>query len=168
MLNVLVGFIEELKAGDSIAALRDSLKPEAIVKRENKIKRFQKFLINKKIDYYFLSSLDSIAWILNLRGNDIQYTPIFLSNLLIPAKGKLTLFTFHNNIEKKAREQLKSTCNLESIYNFEKSIKIIVEGGTLVRKDADDTPINQKPKRKSRTGLPGTGRQKKPGSDAEK
>lgn len=37
LLNVLVGFIEELKAGDSIAALRDSLKPEAIVKRENKI-----------------------------------------------------------------------------------------------------------------------------------
>ena len=33
LLNVLVGFIEELKAGDSIAALRDSLKPEAIVKR---------------------------------------------------------------------------------------------------------------------------------------
>ena len=37
LLNVLVGFIEELKAGDSIAALRDLLKPEAIVKRENKI-----------------------------------------------------------------------------------------------------------------------------------
>jgi cell division protease FtsH len=44
-------------------------------------------------------------------------------------------------------------------------IKIIVEGGTLVRKDAEDTPINQKPKRKSRTGLPGTGRPKKPGSE---
>ena len=44
-------------------------------------------------------------------------------------------------------------------------VKIIVEGGKLVRKDADDTPINQKPKRKSRTGLPGTGRPKKPGSE---
>ena len=44
-------------------------------------------------------------------------------------------------------------------------IKIIVDGGTLVRKDAEDTPINQKPKRKSRTGLPGTGRPKKPGSE---
>jgi cell division protease FtsH len=44
-------------------------------------------------------------------------------------------------------------------------IKIIVEGGTLVRKDADDMAIDQKPKRKSRTGLPGTGRSKKPGSE---
>jgi len=44
-------------------------------------------------------------------------------------------------------------------------IKIIVEGGTLVRKDADDTPVKPGPVRKSRTGLPGTGRAKKPGGE---
>ena len=101
------------------------------ISREKKIKKFQKFLKDKKIDYYFLSTLDSIAWMLNLRGNDIQYTPIFLSNLLIPAKGKLTLFTFHNNIEKKAKLQLKSYCNLESISNFEKIIKKILTGSII-------------------------------------
>ena len=44
-------------------------------------------------------------------------------------------------------------------------IKIIVEGGTLVRKDADDTTVKPGPVRKSRTGLPGTGRPKKPGGE---
>ena len=44
-------------------------------------------------------------------------------------------------------------------------IKIIVEGGTLVRKDADDMPAKPGPVRKSRTGLPGTGRPKKPGGE---
>ncbi len=44
-------------------------------------------------------------------------------------------------------------------------IKIIVEGGTLVRKDADDTPAKSSQVRKSRTGLPGTGRPKKPGGE---
>ncbi len=44
-------------------------------------------------------------------------------------------------------------------------IKIIVEGGTLVRKDANDTPVKPGPVRKSRTGLPGTGRPKKPGGE---
>ena len=44
-------------------------------------------------------------------------------------------------------------------------IKIIVEGGTLVRKDADDTPVKPGPVRKSRTGLPGTRRPKKPGGE---
>ena len=37
LLNVLVGFIEELKAGDAIAALRESLKPEATVKRGGRV-----------------------------------------------------------------------------------------------------------------------------------
>jgi cell division protease FtsH len=44
-------------------------------------------------------------------------------------------------------------------------IKIIVEGGTLVRKDADDSPVKPSAVRKSRTGLPGTGRPKKPGGE---
>ena len=44
-------------------------------------------------------------------------------------------------------------------------IKIIVEGGTLVRKDTDDTPVKPRAVRKSRTGLPGTGRPKKPGGE---
>jgi cell division protease FtsH len=44
-------------------------------------------------------------------------------------------------------------------------IKIIVEGGTLVRKDADDALVKPGPVRKSRTGLPGTRRPKKPGGE---
>jgi len=101
------------------------------VSREKKIIKLQKFLQDKNIDYYLLSSLDSIAWILNLRGNDIQYTPIFLSILLIPAKGKLTLFTYNNKIEKKVRLKIKSNCNLESMYNIEKVIKRISEDSSV-------------------------------------
>ena len=34
-------------------------------------------------DYHLVSSLDDIAWILNLRGQDIEDTPVFLAHLLI-------------------------------------------------------------------------------------
>jgi len=44
-------------------------------------------------------------------------------------------------------------------------VKIIAEGGTLVRKDVEDEPVVTKVKRRLRTGLPGTGRTKKPGSE---
>jgi len=37
LLNVFLGFFEELKAGSAIAALKDQLKPEAIVKRGNRV-----------------------------------------------------------------------------------------------------------------------------------
>ena len=53
----------------------------------------------------------------------------------------------------------------ENYADLVSKIKIIVEGGTLVRKDADDTPVKSGPVRKSRTGLPGTGRTKKPGGE---
>ncbi|MBQ7644562.1 MAG: aminopeptidase P family protein [Spirochaetales bacterium] len=36
-----------------------------------------------KEDYQLISSLDDIAWILNLRGSDINDTPVFLAHLLI-------------------------------------------------------------------------------------
>ncbi len=44
-----------------------------------------------KVDYYIVSALDSIAWLLNLRGNDVSYIPVFISYLLI-SRTSVTLF----------------------------------------------------------------------------
>lgn len=41
--------------------------------------------------HHFLSSLDDIAWLFNLRGSDIPYNPVFLSHALITLE-KETLF----------------------------------------------------------------------------
>lgn len=38
---------------------------------------------NKGADYYLVTALDEIAYILCLRGNDIDYNPVFLSYVLI-------------------------------------------------------------------------------------
>ena len=43
-------------------------------------------------DYHLISSLDDIAWILNLRGRDIDDTPVFLAHLLI-GPDRVKLFT---------------------------------------------------------------------------
>ncbi|CAM5330954.1 aminopeptidase P family protein [Eoetvoesiella caeni] len=36
-------------------------------------------------DWHFISTLDDIAWLLNLRGNDVSYNPVFLAHALIGA-----------------------------------------------------------------------------------
>ena len=41
--------------------------------------------------HHFLSSLDDIAWLFNLRGSDIPYNPVFLAHALIDAENA-TLF----------------------------------------------------------------------------
>jgi Xaa-Pro aminopeptidase len=41
--------------------------------------------------HHFVSTLDDIAWLTNLRGADVQYNPVFLAHLMIEAE-RATLF----------------------------------------------------------------------------
>jgi Xaa-Pro aminopeptidase len=38
--------------------------------------------IGKDADMMIISTLDDIAWVLNLRGNDIEFNPLFFSYLI--------------------------------------------------------------------------------------
>ena len=93
--------------------------------RKNKIKKFQKILQRNKIDYYILSALDSIAWLLNIRGNDIEYTPIAFANLLIPSEGKIILFISLEKIQQDLQKEINSSCDVYSFQEMEKVIKNI-------------------------------------------
>ena len=50
---------------------------------ESKIARVREFLSEKKAQYFLLTSLEDIAWLLNMRGNDVESTPVILSYLLL-------------------------------------------------------------------------------------
>jgi len=51
--------------------------------REAKIGRLRKWLVLHGADAILLASLDQIAWLLNVRGADIAYTPVVISYLLV-------------------------------------------------------------------------------------
>lgn len=51
--------------------------------REEKLSRVRSIMKVKKADILILTALDEIAWLLNLRGNDIRCTPVFLAYMLI-------------------------------------------------------------------------------------
>lgn len=57
-----------------------------------KIEKIREMGHRKDEDYHLISSLDDIAWILNLRGCDIDDTPVFLAHLLI-GPDSVRLFT---------------------------------------------------------------------------
>lgn len=50
---------------------------------ESKMERVRKYMNNKGADIHILASLDDIAWLLNLRGSDIEYCPLFLSYMIL-------------------------------------------------------------------------------------
>ena len=53
------------------------------VSREEKITWLRKWMLKSDLDAVLLSSLDEIAWVLNVRGNDIEYNPLVISYLLV-------------------------------------------------------------------------------------
>lgn len=50
---------------------------------KNKIESLRRQLSAKKIDAHVVTQLDSIAWLFNIRGNDIDYNPLMISYALI-------------------------------------------------------------------------------------
>ena len=61
-------------------------------KAETKIKNIQRLIKKESIDYYLITSLESIAWLLNLRGKDIDYNPLLICYAIVPRVGKVELF----------------------------------------------------------------------------
>lgn len=51
--------------------------------REEKIVCVRDKMCEEQADVLLLTALDEIAWLLNLRGNDVQYTPVFLAYMLM-------------------------------------------------------------------------------------
>ena len=51
--------------------------------REEKTSWLRKWMLLEGIDRVLLTSLDEIAWMLNVRGSDIEYNPLVISYLLV-------------------------------------------------------------------------------------
>ena len=77
---------------------------------QSKIERVREFLVEKKADYLLLTSLEDIAWLLNMRGNDVESTPVILSYLLL-GKKKLTWYVQ----EKCLSEKIKILLDMQGI-----------------------------------------------------
>ena len=53
------------------------------IPRVDKISWLRKWMMLEEVDGMLLTSLDEIAWLLNVRGNDIEYNPLVISYLLV-------------------------------------------------------------------------------------
>ncbi len=82
-----------------------------------KIIKIQEAISLTSCDFYLLNSLDSIAWLLNIRGNDIENTPLVHCYAIIPCKGKIELFT--NSEISHLLDNLKNIVNISSLESID-------------------------------------------------
>ena len=74
---------------------------------KKKIRRIQQDIASEKADVAVLTLPDSIAWLFNIRGNDISHTPVALGFALVPVKGRCTLFMDKQKLTNKVQQELK-------------------------------------------------------------
>ena len=70
---------------------------EAPVSRAAKLARVREAMTSAGATHHLISTVDDIAWLLNLRGADVGYNPVFLAHLLI-APERATLFVGQGKI----------------------------------------------------------------------
>lgn len=72
---------------------------------QDKIEELRKELEKKKAAGFVVSMLDEIAWLFNLRGNDIPYNPVFFSYAIITAT-TATLYVDETKLKENAKAHL--------------------------------------------------------------
>ena len=65
----------------------------------------------RRADVLLLSALDEVAWTLNLRGNDIMYTPVFMGFLII-TKDEINFYVNKIQLQDNIEEYLKE-CDIK-------------------------------------------------------
>ncbi|MDR5902659.1 aminopeptidase P family protein [Halomonas icarae] len=73
------------------AAFRDETRPERLA-------RVRAAMAEQGADWHPISTLDDIAWLTQLRGDDVAYNPVFLAHLLV-GRDTATLFVAPGTVE---------------------------------------------------------------------
>jgi Xaa-Pro aminopeptidase len=97
---------------------------------KDKCRQIAKALELKQADSAIITLPDSIAWLLNLRGNDVIHNPIVHAFLIIHSEGNIELFC-NNNLIINSISGLESFIKVFPLENFEMSLSEL-NGSVLV------------------------------------
>jgi Xaa-Pro aminopeptidase len=92
----------------------------------SKIQKLSKIIKKNKGNLQFVTAPENIAWILNIRGGDSEFSPIPNSYLIINSQNKGFLFCDLKKIDKKFRKNLNKNIkiiNINTVEHFISKIK---------------------------------------------
>ena len=107
--------------------------------REEKIAMVREAMKESKTDVHILSSIDDIAWLLNIRGNDIVYNPVVLSYVIVK-ETEVLFYVQEEAISEEIRAELeKAGVVLKPYFSIYDDVK---ELGTDSRILLDEKVVN--------------------------
>ncbi len=84
--------------------------------------RLSKEILSLNAQCLFIPNPDSVAWLLNIRGTDLKYTPVVLANAILHSNNKVSLFLENTNIKKEIKKYLGHDI---SIFNKEELEEVL-------------------------------------------
>ena len=87
------------------APVYEHLAPHAPLSRAAKLTQVREVMARSGATQHFVSTVDDIAWLFNLRGSDVSYNPVFLAHALIDLHGA-TLFVAEGKVPAAVQEAL--------------------------------------------------------------
>ncbi len=108
---------------------------------QSKLERVRQKVNDSNADTLVISSLDEIAWLLNLRGSDVEFNPVFISYVLL-TKSDCTLFIVPDKISKEVDRHLLQCGVKTANYNdIEKALADLRDGSRVL---VDDKKLNHR------------------------
>jgi len=83
------------------------------------------WLSTKGLDAAVVSALDGVAWLLNLRGNDVERTPVALSFVIAHADGTAELFIAGEKVTPELRAHLGNAVTVHPYTAFEPQLRAL-------------------------------------------
>jgi len=86
-------------------AVYEHVAPHAPLARAAKLQQVREAMARHGAAFHFISTVDDIAWLFNLRGSDVSYNPVFLAHALLDAN-RATLFVADAKVSAELRATL--------------------------------------------------------------
>ena len=108
----------------------------------DKLAMISKLLAKADADATVLTQPDSVAWVFNIRGHDVPYTPVVLAYAILRKKGKAELFIDKAKLPEDVQAHLKKSVTVRKPAEFESALKAL--GKSAVQIDGNWAPAKIK------------------------
>ncbi len=100
-----------------------------------KIGKVQSILKDNGNTAVVLTMPDSIAWLLNIRGDDLPHIPVALAFVVLPASGRPTLYIEAEKLDEPVVSTLQADIDLREPIDLEEDLKALAGEGNRVSVD---------------------------------
>ena len=108
----------------------------------DKLATLRGIMAEKGVTHFLVTALDDIAWVTNLRGNDVNFNPVFLAYLCITPKSA-TLFVDTKQCDDSVKAYLKEQhIELKNYHDYFKELQKLKGETILLSPDANQTIYN--------------------------